>query len=458
MTKSTKNIIIIAAVIALLAAGIVVLNMVDFSKNTDTETNGASETYTVYSAEADDLTEVSAESANGVIEAVKTDDGWTIKGADDVDGSKVYTLVSTVSSITSKNKVAENVTAFAQYGLEQPSATVVINGKDGENTLYIGDKSPTLGEYFIRLNDDTTVYTLYSYKVDTIMQPLSYYRDFNRFNINIDDVTSIKIERDDETIELKIADDIANTTNNVWELVEPYMSSANDEYIDSNILAKLDMLTLNTLAPAGGDYGTLSPEARVTLIIEPYDNTTGKYGSEYTETFSVGRTEGDKTYVEYNGKVYETEAQTLEFVGTPAFNLLNKLQALVDIATVKKVTVTIGSASNAIDIVHNGDDTSFRFNGAEADYKLTRSMYQAIISLAVDGEYKGETLGATFLEFDFDGVKDLGDVKIEFKSINDLSCALVKNGKAEFTIKKNKLNEFIGLWETYVNETVNGGK
>ncbi len=452
MTKSTRNIVIIAAVIALLAVGIVVLNKVDFSKDNDTQTADTKETYTIYSAAVDDLSAVSVESQNGVIEAVKSGNNWTLKGTDDVDGSKVYTLVSTVSSITSKNKISENVTDFSQYGLEEPSATVVINGKDGENTLYIGDKSPTLGEYFIRLNGDATVYTLYAYKVDTIMQPLSYYSDFNRFNINIDDVTAIKIERDNETIELKIAENIENTVNNVWELVKPYQSSANDEYIDNNILSPLSELTFNT--PVDGARGTDSPTAKITLIVKPYDNGTGKYGEEYTEEFAIGNIENGKANVAYNGRVYEVNEEAVKFAEASAFNILNKLQALVDISAVKSFEVEYGNKSYKTEISKNGDDMRFKLNGKDADAKTARQMYQAMISLAVDGEYNGETMGDAMLEIDFDGIKDEDDVEIEFKSINDLSCALVRNGRAEFTIKKNKLEEFIKLWEAYVKETI----
>ncbi len=450
MAKSTRNIVIIAAVIALLAAGIIVLNKVDFSEDNDTETADTKETYTVYSAEVDDLTSVSAESENGVIEAVRSGDGWTLKGTDDVDGSKVYTLVSTVSSITSKNKIEENVTDFEQYGLDKPSATVVINGKNGENTLYIGDKSPTLGEYFIRLNGDTTVYTLYSYKVDTIMKPLSYYSDFNRFNINIDDVTAIKIERDNETIELKIADDIENTVNNVWELVKPYESGANDEYIDNDILSPLSELTLNT--PAEGTDGIKNPAAKITITVKPYDTGTGKYGEEYTEELAIGDIENGKANVAYNGKVYEVGEKDVEFAEASAFNMLNKLQALVDISDVSAFTVKCGGKSDTTEIVRNGDDMSFKLNGGDVDAKTARQMYQAMISLAVDGEYRGEKLGETLLSLDFETLGDNG-VTIEFKSVNDLSCALVRNGKTEFTIKKNKLEEFIKLWTAYVKET-----
>lgn len=457
MTKSNRTIIIAAGVIALLIAGIIVINKADFSKENGELTETNEQSYTVFSADAADLSAVTVQKTDEAIEAVKTDGEWTIYGADkeDIDSSKVYTLISTVSTIISNHKIEENVTDFAQYGLDKPAMTVFINVNGNVNELHIGNKSPTLGEYFIRLTGDSTVYTLYSYKFDTLNQPLSYYSDFDRFSVNIDDITRIKIVRDSETIELKIADNIAETTNNVWEMVKPYETSANDEYIDNNILAAIDALSLN-VPVTDGSYGTDTPTASVTLTVKPYDNTTGKYGSEYTEQFNIGKTSNAKTYVSYKDKVYEVDASAVEFANSSSFNILDKLQALVDISRVQSVKVISGSAANTIDVIHRDDDMSFKLNGSNTDYKTARGMYQAMISLAVDGVYKGETLGDTYMEFDFAGIKNEDNVKIEFKSINDLSFALVRNNKAEFTIKKNKVEEFEKLWNEYIREY--GGK
>ena len=55
-----------------------------------------------------------------------------------------------------------------------------------------------------------------------------------------------------------------------------------------------------------------------------------------------------------------------------------------------------------------------------------------------------------YYENKYKGIKSSSDTEIEFKSIDDLYCALIRNGKTEFTIKKSKLNEFMDLFNTYV--------
>ena len=55
-----------------------------------------------------------------------------------------------------------------------------------------------------------------------------------------------------------------------------------------------------------------------------------------------------------------------------------------------------------------------------------------------------------FFKIKYKGIKSSSDTEVEFKSIDDLYCALIRNGKTEFTIKKSKLNEFMDLFNIYV--------
>lgn len=449
--KNKKSIVIAVVVIVLLLAGILVLNFADFSSENGGVTSTSEPSYTAFSSEVSDLKSVEVKTSDTSIKAENVNGEWTIGGMDksDVDPSKVSAFVSAVSSITSNRKIEENVTDFAQYGLENPSISVIITGINGSvNTLYIGDKSPTLGEYFIRLNDDAAVYTLYSHKVDTLLQPLSYYSDFNRFNINIDDINRIKIKKTDETIELKIIDNVDKNTNNVWEMVSPYQSGANDDYIDDKILAPIGDITLtNPIETRDGMFTESSPV--ITLTVKPYDNTTGKYGEEYIEELTVGKSDGEKTYVKYKGKMFAVSAENVSFVGEKSFDIVSKLQALVDISEVESVTLEYNGKKHKIDVSKDGSKYSFKLDGKNADTKTSQTIYQQIISLAVDGVYAGEPAGDTLLKISYG---DKADTVIEFKSMDGLNCALVRNGKTDFTIRKSKLLEFMKLFDTYVNE------
>lgn len=450
--KSKKGIVIAAAVIACLLAGILILNFADFSSEDGGVTSTSEPEYTLFSTEVSDLFFVEVRTADSRIQADNNPDiGWVLSGLDDydIDSSKVSTLASAVSTIISKHKIEENVTDFAKYGLEEPLIVVKMKDrKHGEVTLYIGDKSPTLGEYFIRLNNDTTVYTIYSHKVETLTQPISYYSEFNRFNINIDDITRIKIAKSDETIELKIIDNIDKNTNNVWEMVSPYQSGANDDYIDDKILAPIGEIALTAPIEATDEmFSENSPV--ITLTVKPYDNTTGKYGEEYTEELVVGNSEGTSAYVKYKGKVFAVPTEKVSFASEKSFDIVSKLQALVDISEVKSVTLEYSGNKHKLDISSDGSKYSFKIDGKSTDAKSSQTVYQQLISLAADGVYNGEPQGETLLKISYEGK---ADTIIEFKAIDDLSGAIARNGNTDFTIRKSKISEFIELFDAYINE------
>ena len=176
------------------------------------------------------------------------------------------------------------------------------------------------------------------------------------------------------------------------------------------------------------------------ITVKPYDNSTGKYGEEYTETLTIGRTDGDMTYVKYKEQVFKVSSDIISFANDSSYNIVSKLQALVDISEVKSVTVEYNGAEHTIDITHNDSDMTFVLDGQKVDTKITQAIYKSIVGLAVDGVMK----------IKYKGIKSSSDTEIEFKSIDDLYCALIRNGKTEFTIKKSKLNEFMDLFNTYV--------
>lgn len=449
MSKSLRNIIIAVAVIVLLIVGIVIINNIDVSENIGIQAT-SEPIFTVYSEEIDKISEISVEFNGETIKAVNTDGEWSLNGmdTDETDTVKVQGFVGVASTVTSKRKVEENPSDLAQYGLTNPSVTVNVTNKNGDTTrLLIGDKSPVLGEYFI-MKDDNAVYTMYGTAVDTLTKPISYYREFNRFHINIDDITGIRLVGKDGTIELEITDD---NLGNAWSMIAPYQSMANDDYIDNKILEPIDTIELKTPVD-GKESGITDNSPVIELTVVPYDNATGKYGEEYTEILTVGKTEGDITYVGYKNNVYEVNTESIGFINETAFNIVSKLQAFADISEVKSVTLEYGDLKHTLGIENKDNVYSFTLNGKKAETEVSQGIYQSIISLAVDAVYNGETLGETLLKISYDGIRKENDTVIEINSIDNLNCAVSRNGSIEFTIKKSKVAELIELIKKYTEE------
>lgn len=446
--KNKRTLIIAAVVIALLAVGIFVINGIDTDKKEPQIEN--TQTNTVYKAEASELAEVKVVSESGEIRAVnKGKSDWTINDLPEgeIDTQKAYSLAGTVSTIISKNKY-DAPADLSEYGLDNPAVTVTITKKNGEtDTVYIGDLSPVLGEYFIMLDGDSSVYTLYSYKVDSLLKPLSYYKEFDRFNINIDDITGVRIEQENGTIDLRLKDKDKQSMANVWEMTEPYEVNANDDYIDNKILAPIEDISLTNPIE---DAAFKSYPSKLIITVRPFNSENGKYDKEYTETLLIGDTNGSVTQVKYDDKIYETPASSVDFVNENAFNIASKMQALVDISLVKSVTVEYGDEKHVMDIKQSGGKYTFMLDGKETDAKISQEIYRIIIGIPVDALYSGDATKETVLKLTFDGIKDSDDTVVEFKQFDDLNSVMERNGEAQFTAKTSKLKEFITLFDAYV--------
>jgi len=97
--------------------------------------------------EADNVTAVTVENANGKLELTRGEDGkWLLKGmaaGEILDDSKVATLVNRVASIYIQRPLGTQ--PKPEYGLDKPSATVTVqtkdkDGKAGSYTLQVGAK------------------------------------------------------------------------------------------------------------------------------------------------------------------------------------------------------------------------------------------------------------------------------------------------------------------------------
>ena len=64
------------------------------------------------------------------------------------------------------------------------------------------------------------------------------------------------------------------------------------------------------------------------ITVMPYDNSTGKYGEEYTETLTIGRTDGDMTYVKYKEQVFKVSSDIISFANDSSFHKFSIINLL----------------------------------------------------------------------------------------------------------------------------------
>lgn len=440
--KSVKNTVFIAAGSCVLIALIIAVTV----KNIRWKDNNS---YTLFSEDTSKIDTVSVEYNGETVTAENLKDSvWTINGKDrsEIDSAKAFTLASAVSTVISKVKIADGMNNSAQYGLDKPQLTVTITTLDGQTAkLRVGDMEERTGNYYISLDGDNSVYTLYGYKADILKQPVDYYGDFNRFNINTDDIIRISISRGDETAVLERN---GEKLEYEWKMIQPHNGRVNYEYIENNILNPINELDLS--APASDKTSINSISAEVSFEIKPYDSIVGKYGENYTESLIIGDTDGDTAYVGYKDKIFSVKTDDVDFINIEPENMLDKMQTSVNINLIAGMSVIYENTDNLQIIRKGGENTTLMLNGNEADFNKLKKLYNYITLLAADGIYYGEPLGDTVLTLEFEGIKKSDNVIVQFNDIGGNNYAITRDNQTEFTISKNKIDEFLSKWREYV--------
>lgn len=187
MEKQKKQLIgLLAVLIAALIAFVVVSRLPD-----EEDAQEETVTYEVTKLEAEDVTKLVYTNETETFTLTKNDDGWVCDEYRDVtiDEDAVMTMVNKVAAMTSENKI-ENVEDISQYGLDEPSLTILVSDSTDTYTILVGDYNATTYTYYMCLeNDKTTVYTTESATISS----------FN--NNTIEDLTAEEETTVEETTE-----------------------------------------------------------------------------------------------------------------------------------------------------------------------------------------------------------------------------------------------------------------
>lgn len=117
--------------------------------------------YTAYSTGSRTITEIRGTCVGGSFDVVRRDGMWSYADSPDtLDTGRVSRMESLLISIPAEREL-EQVEDLSVYGLENPQLTIELTFEDGsENTLNIGFYNSMIDQYYLRVDDSRTVYTV----------------------------------------------------------------------------------------------------------------------------------------------------------------------------------------------------------------------------------------------------------------------------------------------------------
>jgi hypothetical protein len=204
------------------------------------------------------------------IKLVKQDGAWKLEqpAPAPADTSAVDTMLNSLEKIEADEVIAEQVTDFAQYGLEHPSRKVaaVLEGASAPLAVDFGSKSPDGGSVYARKPGEAKVYLVASWIASSFDKKPFDLRDRDLLHVKRDDVRSFEVAGPGGSFSL------TRTDAGEWAFTKPIATRAGRWSVDG-LLGTIENLRMDSVAGESvtdlkqiARYGLAKPGHTVTLV------------------------------------------------------------------------------------------------------------------------------------------------------------------------------------------------
>jgi len=169
--------------------------------------------------EADSIEEVRITPAGGdASRLVKAESGWQLvePAKAEADASEISAVTSNLSSLEVQRVIDENPGSLTEYGLEPPRVDVAFRLKSEKDFrhLLIGEKTPTGGDLYAKIQNDKKVFLVSSFLENTFNRTPFDLRDKSILEFDREKIDSVEIA--DRTTTLQFV-----RSGNDWKIAKP---------------------------------------------------------------------------------------------------------------------------------------------------------------------------------------------------------------------------------------------
>ena len=501
MKKSTK---LVSAVVVLAVLGGVYVGLNTYvSKEEKAESSSEEESKTeVFSVKTDDIKSLEFIVDKKEVTFEKKDDSWVKKDetAFPVNQTTLDSAASAIETVEA-DRVLEDVENLAEYGLDSPSNTVIVDTADGTTKLNIGDENTSTNQYYIsRDDDDSTVYVVAADTVSPFMNSLYDYAQGEDFpTIDSSTVKKVQVSEDKDSYVLE-----ENSDGATWDVSGD--GSSDKESADTtaagNVTSGLGSFAfdqfVNYNAEDLSQYGLDKPYATITVDYQEEvedgtdstesgenDSTASESDSENSDTTDtdsssedadsktttvdkqlviyVGDEAGDGSrYVTVDNKqIYTMSTDTLSAVidKTPS-DLWSLIVNYLSVKNLDQIQVTYGETTNTVNVsreTSTDDDgneketTTYQLDGEEIESTTFTTFYNKLINMA--GQKRLTEAYTPAADPEMTAVftdSDKNQTTVTFYTYDTNYYAAVVGDKV-FLVNKMTVKEMFNAYETMVN-------
>jgi hypothetical protein len=175
-----------------------------------------------------DINRIAIKKSTGEITLAKDSAGkWQIvtPQALPADDSAASGLASTLSDLSSERLVEDKAGDLARYGLNQPKLQVTVSSKNKNQTLLIGDDTPTSSGAYAKLDGDPRVFTVAISTKTSLDKSLNDLRDKRLLPVDSDKISQVELIGKQEDIAF-------GRDKDRWQIVKPKPLRADGSAVD----------------------------------------------------------------------------------------------------------------------------------------------------------------------------------------------------------------------------------
>ena len=482
--KTVKMILAVAVLAVCCGAYAGVKTYVSHQEQKESEAESEENT-SVFTASADDIKSLDFMVDDTETTFEKKDDSWVKKDDTDFPVNQ-STLDSAASSVTSveSDRVLEDVDNLAEYGLDSPANIIKIvtksedeDGDDTTATLYVGDENSSTSQYYVRKDDEKTVYLVDSSCVEPFTKTLYDYAQMEDFPAisSTDTITKISVDGD-SSYELK-----KDADTSVWSVSANGEEDKADSATVSSLVSSFGSMAYNSMADYKCEdkskYGLDKPYSTITVDyqekVETSDDNAETSDSETPDsaettemvdkqlTILVGNEADDSNrYVMVNdsNEVYTMSEETLSaLTDKTEEDFWDMTVSYVSVNSLASLKVNYQgtdykvNASRETSTDEDGNDTetvTYKLDGADLDETTFTTFYNKLINMAAqkrltekydpDGDAE---LTVTFTEEDGD------TLEVSYYSYDTNYYAAVVDNKV-YLVNKMNVKELFTAFES----------
>jgi hypothetical protein len=220
-----QGLMVAAVVLAALVGALFWSNHHKPADEAEKSANAAPKILTINEA---DINRIAIKKSTGEITLAKDSAGkWQIvtPQALPADDSAASGLASTLSDLSSERLVEDKAGDLARYGLNQPKLQVTVSSKNKNQTLLIGDDTPTSSGAYAKLDGDPRVFTVAISTKTSLDKSLNDLRDKRLLPVDSDKISQVELIGKQEDIAF-------GRDKDRWQIVKPKPLRADGSAVD----------------------------------------------------------------------------------------------------------------------------------------------------------------------------------------------------------------------------------